>query len=951
MSEYSTINLPSKPEEKKIYELVNIISALQEKIESIKQQTEPTKYNPIYRKILETNSEIKSIKNKINQLQNEKRQKEINFNKEKMDLELNIKKIDDELTSINSQLNDMMLGGEKGDKEIYRVSNDKIEEILLNKKNEDNFQGLTIDYNSMMLGYQKLLNDLNTNLDKKRQLDEQVKMLKEEKNTINEKLIEYISQKESYEEMAKIILLRYFNKILNYNMDSNNNKLSEKQIKDFELSNGATTSLLLKSKNFSLNNNYNFNISKDNLVIYSYELNNIDIKKLSNEISSQLISYISNCMKSLNDNNTSMNLLVSNNNSILNKSNNNNSLNNSKIYYKETNSLTKSLSSKICKNILKFISESNGKNDNINIFFSNLSKEITNLLNYYFMTQLKIKINEVDNNITDDLFVAYIKLMFKTFYLDNIIIRESNFLNNEYKNIKNNIKSIYSLTMANITKLNIKKNEYDSQLNHINKEKQLLSNDILLQSSNLSLRERAYLHLTIKSNQLIELKKGIQKDFLNKKNNINIVLNKISEKIEQYTKNIENLYNKLDNLQNQMKKRMEIGKLEISKIQKMISDNFGKIKNEMSIYKKKYGNNLELYDKFVDNINNYLRATSKSKLRKKASTSNSFYAGDNSYIISPKNLNPNSFISSVYNFLNGTLNKEYNNKSFSCKKNNNAYNLSESMLLNENDFIPHNKTRNYDDNNKNFIFNSYTIDNRSKQIFNKGGKNNNLMNEKNKLMNAIDILKEKITEKNLETQEILNTINNSKSISNNDLQEKFKNLTKLYQCYFRQFNATQKIFDPLYHSTSIENHSMFNFEICYIKLFFEMDNIYLLIFKGKKLLLKINVINLEMTIINKNIKYITKIYQKFKKYLEICGNDFDLDEFVESKELENIPMDVNKKKLAVNNIYYNFSIVILDNKIRKKDRYEFVVEGYDNFKTWVNSLNYLINYKNVISDE
>ena len=130
MSEYSTINLPSKPEEKKIYELVNIISALQEKIESIKQQTEPTKYNPIYRKILETNSEIKSIKNKINQLQNEKRQKEINFNKEKMDLELNIKKIDDELTSINSQLNDMMLGGEKGDKEIYRVSNDKIEEII-----------------------------------------------------------------------------------------------------------------------------------------------------------------------------------------------------------------------------------------------------------------------------------------------------------------------------------------------------------------------------------------------------------------------------------------------------------------------------------------------------------------------------------------------------------------------------------------------------------------------------------------------------------------------------------------------------------------------------------------------------------------------------------------------------------------------------------------------------
>ena len=117
--------------------------------------------NNDYLKRLSRNA-IESIRRKT------KRQKEINFNKEKMDLELNLKKIDDELTSINSQLNDMMLGGEKGDKEIYRVSNDKIEEILLNKKNEDNFQGLTIDYNSMMLGYQKLLNALNINLDKKK---------------------------------------------------------------------------------------------------------------------------------------------------------------------------------------------------------------------------------------------------------------------------------------------------------------------------------------------------------------------------------------------------------------------------------------------------------------------------------------------------------------------------------------------------------------------------------------------------------------------------------------------------------------------------------------------------------------------------------------------------------------------------------------------------------------
>ena len=947
MTEYFTINPPTKPEEKKIYEIVSIISFLQNKIASIKQQTEKTKYNPIYLKILSTNNEIKNLQNKINQYQNEQRQNEINFNKEKMNLELNLKKIENELASINSKLNDMMLGG---DKEIYNVSNDKIEEILLNKTNEDIFNGLTIDYNSMQLTYQKLLNDLETNLNKKKQLDEQSKMLKEEKNTINVKIIEYISQKESYEEMAKIILLRYFNQILNYNINYNN-KLSENQIKDFELSNGAATSFLLKSKNFNLNNNYNLNVSKNNLDIYSYELNNIDIKKLSHEISSQLISYISNCMKSLNDNNTNMNILNSNNISIINKSTNK-SLNNSKIFSNEINSLINSLSSKICKNILKFISENDGKNDNINIFFNNLSKEITNLLNSYFITQLKIKNNEIENCNTDEMFVTYIKLMFKTFYLDNITSKESNFLNNEYKNIKNSIKSNLSLILGNITKLNIKKNEYDSKLNVIYKKKQFLSNDILLKSSNLSLKERAYLHLTNKSNQLIELKKGIQKEFLNKKNNLIRIINIISQNIEENTQNIENLYKKIGDLENQMEKKMEIGNIEISKIQKLINDNYRVIQNEISLYKQKYGNNLDLYEKFDDNINNCLRATSKSLLRKKSSTSNSFYKNNISYMISPINhIRTNSFVSSFYNYPNGTIKKEKNNKSFSYKKINNVSNLVDSVILNENESIPHNKSRNYYDKTNNIIFNSYNIDNLSKQIYNNDNKFNNVMNKKNNLKNTIDVPKEKITEKSFNIQEKINNNSISKSISYNDLQIKLKNLTKLYQCYFRQFNSMQKIFDPLYHSALIENYSLFKFEKCYIKLYFEIDKIYLLIFKEKEIFLRINIINLEMTIINKNIKYITKIYQEFKEYLKVCGNNFDLDKFIESKELKNIPMDSNIKKLAVNNIYFNFSIVVLNNKFNRKDRYEFILEGYDNFKEWVNNLNYLINLKNVLSDE
>jgi hypothetical protein len=48
------------------------------------------------------------------------------------------------------------------------------------------------------------------------------------------------------------------------------------------------------------------------------------------------------------------------------------------------------------------------------------------------------------------------------------------------------------------------------------------------------------------------------------------------------------------------------------------------IKNQLSIYKRKHGNNMELYDIFVEKINNNLRISSKSLLNND-SLSNSSY--------------------------------------------------------------------------------------------------------------------------------------------------------------------------------------------------------------------------------------------------------------------------------------------------------------------------------------
>lgn len=142
------------------------------------------------------------------------------------------------------------------------------------------------------------------------------------------------------------------------NDDINNN--------NFELSNGAH-SLLLNNKNINANNN--FNISNENLIIYSYELNNININKLCDEIAIQLISSINNCLK----NNYSNNKMSESN---LNMNNNNNPLIDSKIIYnsKENISLIEIMSSKVKKEILNFINYLNENKESdyqnsINDFF------------------------------------------------------------------------------------------------------------------------------------------------------------------------------------------------------------------------------------------------------------------------------------------------------------------------------------------------------------------------------------------------------------------------------------------------------------------------------------------------------------------------------------------------------------------------------------------------------
>ena len=55
---------------------------------------------------------------------------------------------------------------------------------------------------------------------------------------------------------------------------------------------------------------------------------------------------------------------------------------------------------------------------------------------------------------------------------------------------------------------------------------------------------------------------------------------------------------------------------EIERLKKIISEKFKMIKMQIDIYRKKNGNSLDLYDRFIEKINNSLRLTSKSLMNK-----------------------------------------------------------------------------------------------------------------------------------------------------------------------------------------------------------------------------------------------------------------------------------------------------------------------------------------------
>ena len=177
---------------------------MKKKIYDLNKNIEFNKSNEFFKKLSLIEEEILKRKKFIINFNDKKEKKEINHKKMNSYVELGNQIIEMDLEELNQKMKDIS-NGKDNPKEIYKCSNEKITNIISEKNNKDGLKYRNIDYNIEIGIYQSILNYLKDFCNKKELLSERMNMMKEEKEILKKKLIEYISKKESIEESSKII--------------------------------------------------------------------------------------------------------------------------------------------------------------------------------------------------------------------------------------------------------------------------------------------------------------------------------------------------------------------------------------------------------------------------------------------------------------------------------------------------------------------------------------------------------------------------------------------------------------------------------------------------------------------------------------------------------------------------------------------------------------------------
>ena len=492
-------------------------------------------------------------------------------------------------------------------------------------------------------------------------------------------------------------------------------------------------------------------------------------------------------------------------------------------------------------------------------------------------------------------------------------------LNDQKEKIKNENDKNNNNFLNKKNDIEMKIDEYNIQLNIINKEINELNNFIEI--------------IRIKNNEeMIECKKIID----DKSNKIKIELNsyKIKYNNDKYNIFIDKIKHILKsfNLNNSFLDNMNDGN---------ISKDYNKSENKndsRSIIDYNYYNN-----KY--NINN-------KKIKNGYFNENN---NSNSMNINIKKLNKSMTIIKNTNNINNNypLYDEAftnTNKSFLFKKQilNNSKNLEEETKSNYNLPIKPKKQNIYN------IYNISLLPN----VINKNKSTTNIHTKIKEIKKLKSNKKIPISNKLFPSKNIPSILseNNSSTLSKNTTQSlshgknkinqnnsKIELLHKSIICYCRELSLLEDNkniikYNPLNNiDFDILCASPYNFQRVRMNLNNKSDIIIIKIYNEKKNL-EIKLEDIISTFVNSNIKKIIEIYRNYNK--NKFNNNFSFEEFVnkeKNKFNEMSKEDIIKSALNQNFI---FSLVTKNEK-----RFEFIIRSYEEFKIWINGLAYIIKNK------
>lgn len=439
-----------------------------------------------------------------------------------------------------------------------------------------------------------IINNYNEINSKIVQVEENLKMLKEEKNIVKSQLINLISCKETLEQIIKI----------NINGLDIHNKMNKKE-KD--------------GKNIDENekeNNCNYKWTKP-IDLYIYELYVIDPKKAANNLCNDLFDLfnLNNDGKKKDMSNSDIDLLIGNNA--------NNNSNNINIYSQYASD----------KYLYKGSDDNDLFNLNTNLFsldknalISNIQSEVerfsTGRIYSYktiseFLENLSIliitKFQYMDIIMSADSLTIYLSYFFKSLYYETIINNNIKFINKDYKIMKKEYNKLIPYLQSESSKLDTKYNEYKSKTKIIEKQIKLMQKENITMKKqepvNLSIEEQNYIQICSKANALIKQKNSIQEiiDEYEKKNNI--LKNKNDMKIKKINKEINKIDEQIKNINEDIKTKKNITNENIDYYQKLIQEKYNVIKKQLQIYKNKYGTNLDIYNRLINSINDTIKKT------------------------------------------------------------------------------------------------------------------------------------------------------------------------------------------------------------------------------------------------------------------------------------------------------------------------------------------------------